>query len=129
MEFAIVSKSSAETEIKVIGDCTIYNAQQIKTFLDEHYFVTDHLVLNLAGVDEVDSSFFQLLVAIKKDATRIKKRVSYISHSLPVLKYIDLYGAAALLGDRIVVKKEDREKFDFKYGLKIVKGEPSNESR
>ncbi|MBN2436942.1 MAG: STAS domain-containing protein [Spirochaetes bacterium] len=129
MECKVIKSGADVTEAEIKGDCTIYNAAEIKKFISKYYDKSDSLVLNLSGVDEIDSSFFQLLLALKKDAGESNKRVSFIAHSIPVLKYIDLYGAAAMFGDRLVVKKEDRDKFDFRYGLKTVKGASGNESR
>lgn len=129
MECKVIKTGSDVTEAAIKGDCTIYNAMEIKKFISKYYEKSESLVINLSGVDEIDSSFFQLLLAIKMDAAENNRRVSFIAHSIPVLKYIDLYGAAAIFGDRLVVKKEDRDKFDFKYGLKIAKGASSNESR
>ncbi len=69
----------------------------------------------------MDTCGFQLLLALKKSSIQKNKKVTYINHSDEMLKFLDLYGTAGLLGDKLLMSKDSRRKYAFKYGLKAVK--------
>ena len=61
------------TVVEVQRKCTIEEAERIRTLLIEQLAETDHLILNLSNIDEVDLSFLQLLCAAHKSASNAGK--------------------------------------------------------
>ena len=54
------------SRIKIAGDMTIYEAENIRQFLLANAFKRSKLFLNLKGVVEVDTTAFQLLISLEK---------------------------------------------------------------
>jgi len=51
----------------------------------------------------MDSAGFQLLLAAKREGTRLGKAVRFVSHSQAALEVIDLYDMAAQFGDPLLL--------------------------
>lgn len=59
--------------------------------------------LDLSGVTEIDSAGFQLLALLKREGANAGKPVSFVGHSVAVLRLFDIYNAAPGFGDPIVI--------------------------
>ena len=87
------TRSSAGGLCRVIidGDMTIYAIESLKlafekTFDDYHCFE-----LNLSGVEEIDSSGIQLLLALRKELALRDKEFRIMAPSNEVDKFLDAY--------------------------------------
>ncbi|MCX8027492.1 MAG: STAS domain-containing protein [Thermodesulfovibrionales bacterium] len=68
-----ITKENAKKIIRIEGEMTIFNAQEIASSID----ISDckEIEIDLSGVSEIDTSGFQILVALKKEA--IKKNLDF----------------------------------------------------
>jgi anti-anti-sigma factor len=89
--------------LQMEGEFTIYHALDIKDGLMAHLAVNNEIELDLSGVTEMDTAGFQLLLATKREGTRLGKVVRYVSHSQATLEVIDLYDMAAQFGDPLLI--------------------------
>lgn len=89
--------------LQMEGEFTIYNALEIRDGLMEHLAANNEIELNLSGITEMDTAGFQLLLAAKREGTRLGKVVRYVSHSQAALEVIDLYNMAAQFGDPLLI--------------------------
>lgn len=121
MNIDLLKEDKSSIALLVSGELSIYSAVEFKRVLNEYYEITDNLVVDLSGIEEMDTSCFQILIALKNDRERTGKKVSFVNHSHSVLKFIDLYGLANFFGDRIKLGKDEREMFEFAYGVKTEK--------
>ena len=91
------------SRLALMEDMTIYNAMTLKTRLIETLAGTDRLELDLSGVAEIDSSGIQLLIMIKREATRLGKQAPIVAHSEAVSGVVDFLNLAAEFGDPLLV--------------------------
>jgi len=91
------------SRLALMEDMTIYNAMTLKTRLIEALAGTDRLELDLSGVAEIDSSGLQLLIMIKREATRLGKQTPIVAHSEAVSEVVDFLNLAAEFGDPLLV--------------------------
>lgn len=105
-------------EIDVKGEMNIYSANKLKPVLIDLVDKGRDMKVSLAGVTELDTAGFQLLLSSKKTAATEGRKLQFHSHSSVVLDYLDLYGAVGLLGDKVVLNKQSKEDYTFSYGLK-----------
>ena len=89
--------------LQMEGEFTIYNAMEIRDGLMAHLAANNEIELNLSGITEMDTAGFQLLLAAKREGTRLGKVVRYVSHSQAALEVIDLYDMAAQFGDPLLI--------------------------
>ena len=85
------------------GDCNIYHAETIKTFLLEILRTPASFDVDLSGVTEIDTAGIQVLMAAKNHAKAHGVELRLLGHSPPVLELIEIYDLAAWLGDPLVV--------------------------
>lgn len=71
-------------------DMTIYSAATNLAEIKGYYAEFNHLELNLATVEEIDSSGIQLLLALKQSAAKDGKRVVLDAISAPVAEVMDV---------------------------------------
>lgn len=90
-------------QLQMEGELNIYHAQAIRLELIEHLAASKEIELNLSGVSEMDSAGFQLLLATKREGSRLSKIVSFVSHSQAALELIDLYNMVAQFGDPLLI--------------------------
>ncbi len=77
---------------RIEGDFTIYAIESIKLGLDAEIESFEKFELNLAGVEEIDSSGIQLLLIFRSELMRLKKEFKLTSVSPVVEKLIQNYG-------------------------------------
>ena len=86
-------KEKKDGAIQIKGKMTVINAFSIKKSLIDMAFGGKSVTLDLSGVEEMDSSGFQLLALVRREAgtRRLPFRVS--SASRAVMEVIDLFHA------------------------------------
>ena len=98
-----VQQKNDVCHLKMEGELTIYHGQEIKNRLIEHLAANNEIEVDLGGVSEMDTAGFQLLLAAKREGTRLGKSVRFVSHSQAALELIDLYNMAAQFGDPLLI--------------------------
>lgn len=85
------------------GEFTIYTAatekQALQILLDEN----ETIEVNLAQVTDMDSAGLQILIALKSEAVKNHKQVSYVMHSKAVLDILEMTNMVVKFGDQIVL--------------------------
>jgi len=89
--------------LQMEGELTIYHSLEIRDGLMGHLGANAEIELDLSGVTEMDTAGFQLLLAAKREGTRLGKAVRFVSHSQAALEVIDLYDMAAQFGDPLLL--------------------------
>ena len=86
------------------GPFTIFEAAELKTeMLAALYDAGPTLEIDLSGVEEVDSAGMQLLLLLKREATRCQQQLVYSRHSPAVISVIELLELGQHLGDPMVI--------------------------
>jgi len=75
-------------------ELTIYVIETLKQGLSEEVDLYDKFEINLASVEEIDSSGIQLLLALRQELMSKKKELRLTALSTVVVKLIDLYGVS-----------------------------------
>ncbi len=87
----------------IAGELTIYTAANEKQTLQDALESTEELEVNLSQVSEMDSAGLQVLIALKQEAARRKKKLHYSMHSKAVLEILEMSNMTASFGDQIVL--------------------------
>jgi anti-anti-sigma factor len=85
------------------GDMTIYQAGEMKPELLKALGMGSDLELHLSEVTEIDTAGFQLLILIKREASRLGKSVRMVAHSPATLEVMDAYRMASYFGDPLII--------------------------
>lgn len=101
-------KPDSRKRLTLVDDMTIYNAAQQKTRLLEALQDCTVLELDLSAVGEVDTAGFQLLVLVKREATRAGKQAPIVAHSQAVHDVVDFFNMAATFGDPLLMPARAR---------------------
>lgn len=99
-------RENSPLRLRLADEICIARADEIKREVLEALAQAEQLELDLSGISEIDSAGFQVLVLLKREAQLAGKRVALCGHSQPVLRLFDLYNAAALFGDPIVIPSQ-----------------------
>ena len=91
------------------GELTIYTASKRKPELLAFLESDSELELNLAGVDEIDTSGLQLLILIKREAAQNGKTLNFVMHSNAVLETLELTKLMASFGDQVMLPHSKEE--------------------
>ena len=71
--------------LTLLGDATLYDVEnlcaQIKEFIEEGVNHADALIIDLSQVQSVDTSFLQLLLAVKIDPSYSKEKIKIVNFS------------------------------------------------
>jgi len=113
-----VKQNDKSVVVAMEGEMDIYHATQVKDTLSQYLGEFDQMALDLSGVSDMDTAGFQILMTLKTNSIRKKKKFVLINHSPIVLKIFDLYGAVGFFGDKIKLTSGEREGFSFRYGMK-----------
>jgi anti-anti-sigma factor len=89
--------------LRLTGELTIYAVAEARARLGEALDQGPGLLLNLAGVEELDTAGLQLLVWLKQEARRRGRTLTLSAHSPAVLEVFDLLRVAGLFGDPILL--------------------------
>lgn len=89
--------------LSVEGELTIFTAAEQKASLISFLTSDDQLELNLANVEEIDTAGLQVLILLKREASRLGKTLSFVMHSAPVLEILELANLTTVFGDQVVI--------------------------
>jgi anti-anti-sigma factor len=89
--------------VKVEGEMTIYQALELKQGLMQCLHDCAEMEVSLAGVSEMDTAGFQLLVLAKREAARLGHPLRLVEHSPATLEVMDLFNMAGYFGDPVVM--------------------------
>ena len=93
------SKVSGLCKLAIDKEMTIYEIDALKQGLSETIESYEQFELNLAAVEEIDTSGIQLLLALTNELKRIKKPFILTEVSSTVAKLIESYG----VDDRLII--------------------------
>lgn len=97
------------TRLSLDGNLTIYEAPARKDALMAGLAAlapSQTLELDLAGVAEIDTAGFQLLVLAKREAARQGKRLALVAHSAAVREVLDFFNMVGYFGDPLLIPAE-----------------------
>ncbi len=92
-----------QVELQIEGELSIYRADELKRALIEPLQKDMRLVVNLAGVSELDTCGLQLLMLAKRTAAKVGGELQLVAHSPAVLEVFELLNVAAFFGDHLVI--------------------------
>jgi anti-anti-sigma factor len=95
--------------VTLTGDFTIYEAAEFKKELAPCVFECKSLVIDLAAVNEMDTSCFQVLMQAKRECDATGKEMQMVSHSPAVLEILDLFGMGRFFGDPLFLASDGAE--------------------
>lgn len=97
------TQEGAHSKLSLSGEMTIYSAAELKPQLLQALHDSQNLEINLAGVEEVDTAGFQLLLLLKREAKTAGKTLSLVAHSAATVEVLDLLKMEAYFGDPVVL--------------------------
>lgn len=109
-------ENKTHIEIKFEGALTLREIQDVWLHVQPLWQKQKIFIFNFAGVTDLDTMGFQILLYFKIRARTEERKIHYVKHSTSVLAALDLFGAVAELGDKIHLSSADRQRFAFKYG-------------
>ena len=74
--------------------------------------------VELSGIEEMDSSGLQMLLALKLEGWKQSIPILYEGHPACVLRFLDLYGLAGLFGDPLKIPGGEKGHYRFRYGTR-----------
>ena len=92
-----------QVELQFEGELSIYRADELRRALIEPLQKDMRLVVNLAGVSELDTCGLQLLMLAKRTAAKVGGELQLVAHSPAVLEVFELLNVAAFFGDHLVI--------------------------
>ena len=95
--------------IKISGDFTIYDVNELKTSLLDAIAGTQETELNLAEITEFDSAALQLLALAKRTANNHNKTLRITAHSNSVADLLELYDLVGFFGDPLLISTQNLE--------------------
>lgn len=85
------------------GTLTIYDAAECKLELLAALASVTELDVDLSSVTEIDTAGVQLLVMLKRAATKAGKQMRLMAHSPASVEVIDRYALGGYFGDPVVI--------------------------
>lgn len=103
MEINVAIKAE-DGQISLVGEMTIYAAEQLKnSALFSVFEHCKHVDVDLSQVSEMDAAGLQIMVAAKLFAQGQDKQLRFINHSAAVQNVLDLCNMASHFGDPMVI--------------------------
>ncbi|QDF95528.1 anti-sigma B factor antagonist [Azoarcus sp. DD4] len=93
--------------LAIVEDMTIYHAAAQKQQLVDALAATDDLEIDLSAVAEIDTAGFQLLILVKREASRLGKKARIVAHSQAVREVVDFFNMAAEFGDPMLIPAQE----------------------
>lgn len=93
--------------LAIQDDLTIYKALELKDRLTAALDQGSALELDLSQVADIDTSGLQILILVKREASRLGKDVRIVAHSPAVRQTIDLCNLGAFFGDPVVIPAQE----------------------
>jgi anti-anti-sigma factor len=91
-----VEKDGGFRRLEIKTEMTIQNARGLKSVLLENLLEASEMEVDLSGVVEMDSSGFQLLVMLGREAEALGNVFRVSSHSRATQAVMDLYRTSGL---------------------------------
>lgn len=98
-----VTTHEGEPALLLQGELDIYAVQEARERLSHALLEQDGLLLNLSGLEGLDTAGVQLLTWLKGEAARLGKPLHLFAHSPAVVEVFDLLQVAGLFGDTILI--------------------------
>jgi anti-sigma B factor antagonist len=97
--------STANTKLTILKpeNMTIYEAMEIQALFSQALMQDQKIEVDLSQVAEIDCAGLQLMVALKNDAIKQKKMMSFTAHSREVIALLDLFNMTQFFGDPVVL--------------------------
>ena len=89
------------------GELSIFTAAEQKSRLLAFLQSGDRLEVNLANVGEIDSAGLQLLILLKREASRNGKPLAFVMHSKAVLEILELANLTSAFGDQVILARNE----------------------
>lgn len=100
-------EQTAVCQVALCGELTISAAVAVRDELLQALDTGDEIEVDLAQVAEFDSAGIQLLIAAKREAAQRGKKLRFVGHSRAVLDLLDLTDLAAVLGDPVLITRQE----------------------
>ncbi len=100
-----IEASNGVCRVRVTGEMTIYHAAEIKQELLPCFDLCEELEINLSEVSEMDTAGFQLLLLVKRVASREGKPLRLVEHSQATLEVLDLLNMVSYFGDPVMMPR------------------------
>jgi len=98
-----VKRDGSQCRLSIMGELCIYDAAELKPQLLEHLAHCNELELDLAEVNEIDCSGFQLLYLLKREAKSSNKKLRLVNHSQATVDMLGLLNMEAYFGDPVIL--------------------------
>jgi len=92
-----------EPALLLQGELDIYAVLEARDRLGHALHEREALLLNLSGLEGLDTAGVQVLVWLKGEAARLGKTLLLFAHSPAVVEVFDLLQVAGLFGDTILI--------------------------
>ena len=97
------SKNGKQPALALSGALTIYTVAEARREIPVRLAKRKSQILDLSGIEELDTSGVQLLLWLKRDAASRGEGLSLIHHSSAVADVLDLLRLTATFGDTILL--------------------------
>jgi len=97
------SQKDHQSVLSLRGALTIYTVSQARQEIPARLAECKAQVLDLSGIDELDTAGVQLLLWLKHEAASRGTELTLAHHSPPVVEVLDLLRLTATFGDTILL--------------------------
>ncbi len=105
-------------QLELEGSFVVYSISKWKDCILEKIPEIETLKADFSKVNQIDSAGLQILISTKKLFISENKKFTIIKHSPKLIEYLDLYGLIRFFEDKISISSKEKEKYQFRYGLK-----------
>lgn len=100
-----INQTKQGANVSICTELTIYSAAQLKDELLTLLRASPVVNVNLAQVNDIDTSGLQILIMLKNEAQILSHEVNFIEHSASVLSVIELMNMVSFFGDPLVLPR------------------------
>jgi anti-sigma B factor antagonist len=98
---------NGQPSLKLTGILTIYTVSQARCEIPTRMAKHKAQILDLSGVEELDTAGVQLLLWLKRDAASRGFTLTLVHHPPAVVEILDLLKLTATFGDSILLSPTD----------------------
>lgn len=84
---------------------SIYEAMALRDLFSTTLDNFEQIEVNLSNVTEIDCAGLQLMIALKNDALKQNKSITFTHHSQDVIEFLDLFNITSFFGDPVIIGK------------------------